>query len=51
LHALQAVPLFAWYVAREKVTWVNAFGLVYIVFSSLTLWNALAGNGIWFLGK
>jgi hypothetical protein len=51
LHAMQAVPLFAWYVAREKVTWVYAFGLVYIVFSSLTLWNALAGNGIWFLGK
>jgi hypothetical protein len=50
LHALQIVPLFAWFVAKEKVSWVYGFGLVYFVFSSLTLWNALAGNGIWFLG-
>lgn len=50
LHALQVIPLFAWFVAREKVNWVYGFGLVYFVFSSLTLWNALAGNGIWFLG-
>ena len=50
LHALQAVPLFAWIVARERVGWVLGFGFIYFVFSSLTLWNALAGKGIWFLG-
>jgi hypothetical protein len=49
LHALQAVPLFAWFVARGKLNWVIGFGTLYFIFSSLTLWNALAGKGIWFL--
>lgn len=50
LPALQVVPLFAWFMAGEKVNWVFGFGLAYFVFSSLTLWNALEGRGIWFLG-
>lgn len=50
LHALQLVPLFAWYIAREKVKLVYLFSLMYFLLSSMTLWHALSGKGIWFLG-
>jgi hypothetical protein len=49
LHALQAVPLFAWFFAKNNVKRVNIFAAVYFILSLGTLWNALAGRGI-FLG-
>lgn len=48
LHALQAVPLFAWFYARDNVRRVNIFAAVYFILSLGTLWNALAGRGIFF---
>lgn len=50
LHALQVVPLFAWYFARHKVSWVNGFSLFYFLFSAGTLWNALIGRGLFQFG-
>ncbi len=49
LHALQAVPLFAWYFARDNVRRVNIFAAIYFLLSLGTLWNALAGRGIFWL--
>jgi hypothetical protein len=49
LHALQVVPLFAWYFARENVQRVNIFAAIYFILSLGTLWNALAGRGIFWL--
>ena len=50
LHALQVIPLFAWYFSRNKVKWVNAFSLFYFIFSAGTLWNALMGRGLFQFG-
>ncbi|MCH6200190.1 hypothetical protein MMU07_11390 [Aquiflexum sp. LQ15W] len=49
LHALQAVPLFAWNFARDNVKKVNIFAAIYFILSLGTLWNALAGRGIFWL--
>lgn len=49
LHALQAVPLFAWFFARTNVKKVNIFAAIYFILSLGTLWNALAGRGIFWL--
>lgn len=46
LHALQVIPLFAWYFAQQKISWVNGFSLFYFIFSAGTLWNALMGRGL-----
>ncbi len=47
LHALQAVPLFAWFFAQDNVKTVNIFAAIYFILSLGTFWNALAGRGIW----
>jgi hypothetical protein len=49
LHALQAVPLFAWFFARDNVRRVNIFAGIYFILSLGTLWNALAGRGLFWL--
>ncbi|SMD42622.1 hypothetical protein SAMN00777080_1183 [Aquiflexum balticum DSM 16537] len=46
LHALQVLPLFAWYFSRDKSIPVIVFGTIYFLLSLGTLWNALAGRGI-----
>ncbi|MCL6260627.1 hypothetical protein M3O96_16100 [Aquiflexum sp. TKW24L] len=46
LHALQAVPLFAWFYARDNVKRVNIFAAIYLILSLGTLWNAMAGRGL-----
>lgn len=49
LHALQVVPVFAWYFARSNLKIVYVFGFVYFLLSLGTLWNALAGLGYGFI--
>mgnify|MGYP001627240503 CR=1 FL=1 len=44
LHALQLVPLFAWFFAKDNPKAVNIFALAYFLLSLGTLWNALAGR-------
>ncbi|MCS4435496.1 hypothetical protein [Aquiflexum gelatinilyticum] len=46
IHALQTVPLFAWYFARKDVKKVNIFAVIYFIFSLGTFWYAMAGRGI-----
>jgi hypothetical protein len=46
LHALQALPIFAWYFAKEKMGLVNGFAIFYFLLSAGTLWNALMGRGL-----
>lgn len=46
LHALQVIPLFAWFFSREKSIPVIVFGLIYFLLSLGTFWNALAGRGL-----
>lgn len=46
LHALQAIPLFAWYFSRENTKPVIVFGIIYFLLSLGILWNALAGRGL-----
>ncbi len=46
LHALQAVPLFAYLFSKTGTGPVTAFALVYLLLSAGTLWNALAGKGL-----
>ncbi|WP_373520047.1 hypothetical protein [Aquiflexum sp.] len=46
LHALQAIPLFAWYFSRENTKPVMVFGIFYFFLSLGTLWNAMAGRGL-----
>lgn len=46
LHALQVLPLFAWYFSRDKPMPVILFGTIYFLLSLGTFWNALAGRGL-----
>jgi len=46
LHALQVVPLFAWYFSRERAKPVLVFGIIYFLLSLGTFWNAMAGRGL-----
>lgn len=49
LHAIQALPLFAWFFSRDKVSPVAIFALIYFLLSVGTLWQALAGKPlIWY---
>lgn len=50
LHALQAMPLVAWFFFKDQPKSVLVFGLVYFLLSFGTLWMALQGKGIatWF---
>lgn len=50
LHALQVVPVFAWYFAKEKTGLVNGFAILYFLLSAGTLWNALMGRGLFHFG-
>ncbi len=50
LHALQVVPLFAWYFAKEKTGVVNGFAILYLLLSAGMLWNALMGRGLFNFG-
>ena len=50
LHGLQIIPLFAWYFSREKRILVVVFAVIYLLFSLGTLWNALAGKGLFDFG-
>jgi hypothetical protein len=47
LHALQVLPLLAWFFWRDKVKISAAVSLIYFIFSCGTLWLALQGKGIW----
>lgn len=47
LHAIQVVPMFAWYVSKEKVKPVAVFASIYFLLSAATLWQALAGKPLW----
>jgi hypothetical protein len=49
LHALQAVPLFAWFASRDKIRPVVTFALVYGMLSLATLLQALAGMPLFFI--
>ncbi|MBS9524369.1 hypothetical protein KI659_10110 [Litoribacter alkaliphilus] len=49
LHALQAVPLFAWFVSKDKVRPVVIFALVYGLLSLATFLQALAGLPLIFM--
>jgi len=44
LHAIQILPLFAWFLSRQKASPVVIFALFYLVLSAGTLWQALAGK-------
>ena len=46
LHALQVVPLFGWFVAKDKPKWVFNFSLLYFLLSFGTFWQAIAGKPI-----
>lgn len=48
LHALQAIPLFAWFFSRQNTGPVIIFGTIYFFLSLGTFWNALAGRGLIF---
>ena len=47
IHALQVLPLLAWFFWREskKTSWI--VGVIYFLLSFGTLWFALQGKGIW----
>jgi hypothetical protein len=47
IHALQVLPLLAWFLWKDnaKITWT--VGIIYFLFSFGTLWLALQGTGIW----
>lgn len=47
LHALQVLPLLAWYFWRENFKISFAVSLIYFVLSFGTLWMAIQGKGIW----
>jgi len=47
LHAIQVLPLFAWFYSKEKVKPVVLFATVYFLLSAGTLWQALAGKPLW----
>jgi len=44
LHAIQVLPLFAWFFSRDKVSPVAVFAIIYFFLSAATLWQALAGK-------
>ena len=47
LHALQILPLFAWYVARNKPFLVSMAGILYLAFVGLSFVIALQGHPLW----
>ncbi|MFN3998072.1 hypothetical protein [Algoriphagus sp.] len=47
LHALQILPLLAWFFWKDNSKISGIVGLIYFVFSSATLWIAFQGKGIW----
>ncbi len=47
LHALQVLPLLAWFFWRDKVKISTAVSLIYFIFSCGALWLSLQGKGIW----
>lgn len=47
LHALQVLPLLAWFFWKDNVKISAAVGFIYFVFSCGTLWLALQGKGFW----
>lgn len=47
LHALQVLPILAWFFWKDNVK-ISAFvGFIYFIFSCGTLWLALQGKGFW----
>jgi len=44
LHAIQIIPLFAWFFSKDKIAPVSFFALIYLLLSAGTLWQALAGG-------
>lgn len=50
LHALQALPIFAWFFFKDHPKSVLVIGIGYFILSFGTLWMALQGKGIaaWF---
>jgi hypothetical protein len=47
LHALQVIPLFAWYMARQRPLWVWVFGFAYAGLVVLSFLQAMQGMGFW----
>lgn len=47
LHALQVLPILAWFFWRDSQRISGLVGLIYFLLSSATLWIALQGKGIW----
>ncbi|SEF73744.1 hypothetical protein [Algoriphagus boritolerans] len=47
LHALQVLPLLAWFFWKESLKISGIVGLLYFLLSSATLWMAIQGNGFW----
>lgn len=45
IHALQVLSLVGWYLFRTKALSMWILGIIYLVFSSGTLWFALQGQG------
>ncbi|WP_291785250.1 hypothetical protein [Cecembia sp.] len=41
LHALQAIPLFAWFFAKDQPTLVLMFSILYLILASSTLWTPI----------
>lgn len=49
LHALQVLPLLAWFFWKDNVKISAVVSIIYFVFSFGTLWMALQGKGVWTL--
>lgn len=47
LHALQILPLLAWFFWKDSAKISGVVGFVYFILSSTTLWWAIQGKGIW----
>jgi hypothetical protein len=47
LHALQILPLLAWFFWKDNAKISGIVGFVYFILSSTTLWLAIQGKGIW----
>lgn len=47
LHALQVLPILAWFFWRDSLKISGIVGLIYFLLSSATLWIAVQGKGIW----
>lgn len=47
LHALQVLPLLAWFFWKDSVKISATVSLIYFVFSCGSFWVAIQGRGIW----